>query len=136
MDPPGRRASLRGGLKTERQRVASSPVPRWPPGALWSLRSPPWPRGTCGARFGVVNLSSRRLAAPRRDIAGNRDPWAVLRGREGPRPGAKVARDAIGPSRFLRPALLHRAPASHLPAPVSATPSRTAAGRFEGFWRG
>ena len=35
---------------------------------------------TCGARFGVVNLSSRRLAAPRRDIAGNRDPWVVLRG--------------------------------------------------------
>jgi len=102
MDPPGRRASLRGGLKTERQRAASSPVPRWPPGALWSLRSPPWPRGTCGARFGVVNLSSTRLAAPRRDIAGNRDPWVVLRGCEGPRSGAKVASDPVAPSRFLR----------------------------------
>jgi hypothetical protein len=47
-------------------------------------------------------LSSTRLAAPRRDIAGNRDPWVVLRGCEGPRPDAKVASDPVAPSRFLR----------------------------------
>jgi len=45
------------------------------------------------ARYRVVNLSSRRLAAPWRDIAGNRDPWVVLRGCEGPRSVAKVASD-------------------------------------------
>jgi len=48
---------------------------------LTPTRVPRWV--TCGARFGVVNLSSRRLAAPRRDIAGNRDPWVVLRGARG-----------------------------------------------------
>jgi hypothetical protein len=80
-----------------------------------------------------------RIAGTRRslrDLVGNCDPVVMLRGCEGPRPDAKVASDPVAPSRFLRLALLHHAPASHLPVPVSATPSRTAAGRFEGFWRG
>jgi hypothetical protein len=33
-------------------------------------------------------------------IAGNRDPWAVLRGCEGPQPDAKVASDPGAPSHF------------------------------------
>src|SRR5882762_4250136 len=39
-----------------------------------------------------------RLAALRGKIAGNRDPWAVLRGCEGPRSVAKVASDPGAPS--------------------------------------
>jgi hypothetical protein len=35
-----------------------------------------------------------------REIAGNRDPWAVLRGCEGPQPDAKVASDPGAPSHF------------------------------------
>src|SRR5207237_6693896 len=38
--------------------------------------------------------------SPLREIVGNRDPWAVLRGCEGPRSGAKVASDPVAPSHF------------------------------------
>ena len=71
------------------------------PSAFLALLAPEAAADTCSARYRVVNLSSRRLAAPRRDIAGNRDPWVVLRGCEGPRLDAKVASDPVAPSRLL-----------------------------------
>jgi hypothetical protein len=87
--------------------AALSPIgdPRWPGDwRSFAFADPRAAVGTCGARFGVVNLSSTRLAAPRRDIAGNRDPWVVLRGCEGPRSDAKVASDPGAPSHFSAPA--------------------------------
>jgi hypothetical protein len=58
-----------------------------------------------------------------RDIAGNRDPQAVLRGCEGPRLDATVASDPVAPSHFSRP-------------PVAGAPSALAGQRIPPYWRG
>jgi hypothetical protein len=54
-----------------------------------------------------VAYEDHHLAAPRRDIAGNRDPWWRRRGCEGPLPDATIASDPVAPSRFVRPRASH-----------------------------
>jgi hypothetical protein len=69
----------------------------------WTTRSAAGRSGVSPShRFARPPMTLRQLAAPQRDIAGNRDPWWRPRGCEGPRPDAKVASDPVAPSRFLR----------------------------------
>src|SRR5207302_5047991 len=63
----------------------------------------PAPRGSFLMRLAeaaAVLVFPSWACSPLREIVGNRDPWAVLRGCEGPRSGAKVASDPVAPSHF------------------------------------
>ena len=65
-------------------------------------------------------MSSRRLAAPRRDIAGNRDPWAVLRGARGRDRALRL------PVIRLRPRAFGASRRPTVPRPSRSRPAQTA----------
>jgi hypothetical protein len=95
---------LRGVAAIERNRLPSEVLKRlFAPLHLASLtrvlRGDPAGRGN-QAHAIALPRSQSELAAPRRDIAGNRDPWWRLRGCEEPRLGATIASDPVAPSRF------------------------------------